>query len=100
MLGHGLAGNRRRATVDYVVQYAVSAPLPLVGRARWRVGSTVEVGVRLTDATGQRINDREATALGERVQLDVTGVQDTSAPMTYDPATDRFRHAWRMGRAG
>ncbi len=92
------AGNRRRATVGYVVQYAVSTPLPLLRRTRWRVGSTVEMRVRVTDATGQPIPDREATALGDRMRFSVTGVQGTSAPMTYDAATDRFRHAWRVGR--
>ena len=82
-----LAGNKAKASVQYTVEYVMTA-LALSGKHR--VNHDLSVATRLTDADGHRIPNDEAAALGCRVKLHVSGVQDGGACLTYDRTTHEF----------
>lgn len=90
-----VAGNSSSADLRYTVQYLMK---PLRGTRDWRAGDQVTVRTRLTNASGQAISNKQAAALGCRVQLRERGAQSHRTCLTYHRATHTFSATWTLGR--
>ena len=89
------AGNETSAPLPYTVQYVMTR---LRGTDGWKVGDQVRVAMRLTDAAGEPISNKQAAGLGCRVKLHQSGAQHQRACLTYHRANHTFRTTWTLGK--
>ena len=81
--------------MHYTVQYVMTR---LRGTDGWKVGDEVSVAMRLTDAAGDPISNKQAAGLGCRVKLHQSGAQTHRACLTYHRANHTFRTTWTLGK--
>jgi hypothetical protein len=89
-----VAGNSTTVKVHYTVEYVLT---PLSVSGKHRVGDTMQVATRLTDAGGHRLSNDSAAKLGCRVKLRVSGAQTHHSCLTYDKGTHLFSTSWKLG---
>ena len=70
----------------------------LRGTDGWKIGEQVRVAMRLTDAAGDPISNKQAAGLGCRVKLHQSGGQHQRACLTYHRANHTFRTTWTLGK--